>query len=130
MIKFRCPGCPEVYSVEDRHGWETSSCPKCRADFRIPGDGPMPTPEPVRVRPAGTPESKRLLAALTALFLGAFGVHKFVLGYTKAGLIHLMLTVATCGLMKIVGIIEGIIYLTKTDAEFVKTYQVGTKEWF
>lgn len=125
MIKFRCPGCPEVYSVEDRHGWETSACPKCRAEFRIPGDEPMPEPPKPRL-----PESKRIVAALMALFLGAFGVHKFVLGYTKAGLIHLLLTVATCGLMKIVGIIEGIIYLTKTDAEFVKTYQVGTKEWF
>lgn len=125
MIKFRCPGCPEVYSVEDRHGWETGVCPKCKADFRIPGDGEMP--ESAKPKPI---ESKRIVAALTALFLGAFGVHKFVLGYTKAGLIHLLLTVATCGLMKVVGIIEGIIYLTKSDAEFVNTYQVGTKEWF
>ena len=45
-------------------------------------------------------------------------------------LIHLALTVLTCGFMKIVAIVEGIIYLTKTDAEFVQTYQIGTKEWF
>jgi hypothetical protein len=30
----------------------------------------------------------------------------------------------------IVGLIEGIIYLTKTDEEFYNTYQVGTKPWF
>ena len=75
-------------------------------------------------------ESKRILAGVLALFLGAFGVHKFVLGYTKAGLIHLTLTFVTCGFMKIVAIAEGIIYLTKSDSEFIQTYQIGTKEWF
>jgi hypothetical protein len=30
----------------------------------------------------------------------------------------------------IIGIVEGILYLTKTDDEFVKTYVVGRKGWF
>jgi hypothetical protein len=30
----------------------------------------------------------------------------------------------------ILGIIEGIIYLTKSDEEFYQTYQVGKKAWF
>ena len=30
----------------------------------------------------------------------------------------------------IIGIIEGIIYLTKSDEEFVQTYIVNKKPWF
>ena len=75
-------------------------------------------------------ESKRITAGILALFLGAFGVHKFYLGYTGAGVIHLVLLFVTCGLVKIIGIIEGIIYLTMSDEDFIETYQIGQKEWF
>ena len=34
------------------------------------------------------------------------------------------------GIGGIIGLIEGIIYLTKSDADFIQTYQVGKKEWF
>ncbi|NNC62181.1 MAG: hypothetical protein HKO11_07575, partial [Eudoraea sp.] len=30
----------------------------------------------------------------------------------------------------LIGLIEGIIYLTKSDEEFYNTYQVGKKPWF
>lgn len=144
MIKFQCPGCPIVYSVDDDKGWQTGECPTCRAAFTIPGDPPdrvnaalQDTRVSDEASPRKTPNrdpekipSKRIVAGVLALCLGAFGVHKFVLGYTRAGLIHLLLTLATCGLMKFVAIVEGIIYLTKSDAEFVSTYQIGTKEWF
>ena len=42
--------------------------------------------------------------------------------------------VVTCGaasfVMGVIGLIEGIIYLTKTPDEFRDQYVVGTKEWF
>ena len=38
--------------------------------------------------------------------------------------------IVTCGIVGIIGIIEGIIYLTKTDEEFYQIYQVGKKPWF
>ncbi|MBP0904748.1 TM2 domain-containing protein [Mariniflexile gromovii] len=83
-------------------------------------------------------ENKKILAGVLAILLGAFGVHKFILGYQKEGIIMLVITiilgVITCGiaasLVGIVGLIEGIIYLTKTDEEFYQTYQVGRKPWF
>lgn len=83
-------------------------------------------------------ENKKILAGILAIFLGGFGVHKFVLGYTKEGIIMLVATVLiailTCGIFSgavwLIGLIEGIIYLTKTDEEFYNTYQVGTKPWF
>ena len=34
------------------------------------------------------------------------------------------------GLMGLIGLIEGIIYLTKSDEEFVEIYQNNEKGWF
>lgn len=82
--------------------------------------------------------NKKLAAGLTGIFLGAFGVHKFVLGYTKPAVIMLVVSLAggvvTCGLaslvMQIIGLIEGIIYLTKTPEEFKALYLDAEKDWF
>jgi len=82
--------------------------------------------------------NRKLAAGLTGVFLGAFGVHKFVLGYTRPAVIMLVVSLAgglvTCGLasfvMGVIGLIEGIIYLTKTNEEFQTTYLDATKEWF
>lgn len=83
-------------------------------------------------------DNKKILTGILAILLGAFGVHKFILGYNKEGIIMLAATivlgVVTCGVFAwvvgVVGLIEGIIYLTKTDADFYNTYQVGKKPWF
>ncbi|MGV4413964.1 TM2 domain-containing protein [Chryseobacterium sp. T1] len=73
---------------------------------------------------------KKVAAGILAILLGAFGVHKFYLGYTKAGVIQLILTFVTCGLTSIIGLIEGILYLTKSDEEFDNLYVKNKKEWF
>ncbi|MEX1382510.1 TM2 domain-containing protein [Lutibacter sp.] len=86
------------------------------------------------VIPKSTEESKRVLAGILAILLGPFGVHKFILGYTTQGIILLAITIVTCGIgaavTSIIGLIEGIIYLTKSDEEFVYMYQTNMKEWF
>lgn len=82
--------------------------------------------------------SKKIAAGICGILLGPLGVHKFILGYTGAGLIMLLVTllggIVTCGISSwviwVIGLIEGIIYLTKSDAEFVRTYVEGRKEWF
>lgn len=75
-------------------------------------------------------KDKKLIAGLLGIFLGWAGVHKFYLGYTKEGIIQLVVSIVTCGAAGIVGLIEGILYLTKSDDEFVATYVVGKKGWF
>lgn len=75
-------------------------------------------------------ENKKLLAGILAIVIGSLGIHKFILGYTQAGIIQIVISVVTCGIGGIIGIIEGIIYLTKSDEDFYQTYQVGKKEWF
>ena len=73
---------------------------------------------------------KKLTAGICGILLGAWGVHKFILGYTTEGIIQIVITVVTCGIGGIVGIVEGIIYLTKSDEEFVRTYIQNKKGWF
>ena len=73
---------------------------------------------------------KKLLAGLMGILFGGFGVHKFILGYTTEGIIQIAITVVTCGIGGIIGLIEGIIYLTKSDQEFVDTYIRNKKGWF
>ena len=73
---------------------------------------------------------KKIVAGICGILLGAWGVHKFILGYTTEGIIQIVITLLTCGIGGIVGIVEGIIYLTKTDEEFVRTYIQNKKGWF
>ncbi len=78
--------------------------------------------------------SNKLAAGICGILIGGLGIHKFVLGYTTEGVIMLLSSVLTCGIgygiMHIIGIIEGIMCLTKSDEEFVRTYVDGRKGWF
>ena len=82
-------------------------------------------------------------AGICGLLLGGLGVHKFILGLNNAGFIMLAVSVGGVILgpclifplfgpmiMGLVGLIEGIIYLTKPDDEFYQTYAIEKKEWF
>jgi TM2 domain-containing membrane protein YozV/cold shock CspA family protein len=81
-------------------------------------------------------EKNRIVAAVLALFLGHWGVHKFYLGKTNAGII--MLLMGTVGWLLVIpalanwviAIIEFIIYLTKSDQQFFEDYVVGDRTWF
>lgn len=78
--------------------------------------------------------SKKIGAAICGILIGALGIHKFILGYSTAGMIMLLVTVLTCGMggmvMGVIGLVEGIIYLTKSDEEFYDTYIRNKKPWF
>lgn len=87
-------------------------------------------PEAWNTPAAPRQENKKVLAGVLALVFGYLGIHKFILGYTQEGIIQLVISIVTCGLGGIIGFIEGIIYLTKTDEDFYQTYQVGKKGWF
>ncbi len=130
------------------------SCPNCRTQ-NMPGVGlctncgtSLPiSPMPMQQMPQGAKlpgADKKIAAGICGILLGGFGVHKFVLGYTNEGvmmlvgyLLGLVITFITCGVgvfipvaIGIVGLVEGIIYLTKSDEEFVQTYVLNRKPWF
>lgn len=89
--------------------------------------GPLPPSEATRA-------SSKIAAGICGILLGGLGVHKFILGYTGAGLIMLLVSILTCFIgypvMHLIGLIEGIIYLTKPDSEFVRIYVDNRREWF
>jgi TM2 domain-containing membrane protein YozV len=78
--------------------------------------------------------STKIPAGICGILLGGFGIHKFILGYTGAGLIMLLASALTCFIawpvFYVIGLIEGILYLSKSDEEFVRTYVDDRKEWF
>ena len=111
------------------------------ADFtptNAPGAAGVPPPVPPPAQTVGSGKQpctgKKIAAGICAILLGPFGVHKFILGYTGAGVTMLLISVLTCGIgaavMGLIGLIEGIIYLTKSDDEFAHTYILNKKSWF
>lgn len=70
---------------------------------------------------------KKVVAGILAILLGGFGAHRFYLGDTTGGIIRIVMCF---GLWGLIGVIEGIIMLTKTDQQFVDEYIVGKKAWF
>lgn len=87
---------------------------------------------------ATTGDKTKIAAGILGIILGSLGIHKFYLGYNKEGLIMLLVSICggiiTCGVaagvMSIIGLIEGIIYITKSDEEFAQLYVRGRKGWF
>ncbi len=87
--------------------------------------------------------SKKIAAGICGILLGGLGVHKFILGLNSSGAIMLAIYLSgfVTGMclfvpifasmaMGVIGLIEGIIYLTKSDEEFYQLYAVQKKEWF
>ncbi|HUA38235.1 MAG TPA: GYF domain-containing protein [Candidatus Sulfopaludibacter sp.] len=94
-----------------------------------------PVPPPIAPLPTlAARASNKIPAGICGILLGALGIHKFILGYTGAGLVMLLVSLLSCltlwPVMHLIGLIEGIIYLCKPDDEFVRVYVDGRKEWF
>lgn len=131
-----CPGCgTQNPGINVR-------CTNCGTVLPI---SPMPMQQVPR--PAGSPPAgaeKKIAAGICGIVLGGLGIHKFILGYTQEGvillsvyLVSLVIAIVTCGIAtplvlipSVIGIIEGIMYLTKSDEEFVQTYIINKKPWF
>jgi len=70
----------------------------------------------------GIPVSRKnkTTAGLLAIFLGGLGVHKFYLGKTGLGILYLLF--CWTYIPAIIGLIEGIIYLSASDEKFYNNY--------
>ncbi len=99
---------------------------------------PSPKPTTLAVPDTQTqaPEKSKVAAGLLALFVGSLGIHKFYLGYKSEGIIMLVITLLGSLVligpfaMGVISLIEGIIYLTKSDEDFNQTYVQNKKGWF
>ena len=118
----------------------TQTCLQCQAPLpTIGGYQPIQPPVPMYGQQAMQDwkqmgADKKVAAGVCGILIGSLGIHKFVLGYQREGVIMLLVSLLTCGMgapiMSIIGIVEGIMYLTKSDEEFVTTYIQGRKGWF
>ena len=109
---------------------------------------PLPAPisyaAPATYPPAADVSSKKIAAGICGILFGTFGIHKFIVGLTGGAVTMLVVSHScavlapfTCGItvfalpvMHIIGLIEGIVYLTKSDAEFYNIYMVQKRQWF
>lgn len=102
-----------------------------------PFDGPSEEPEEAEPAASSSAEKSKIVAGLLAIFLGTFGIHKFYLGYADAGVTMLLVSIFGSllimlgpAVMGTIALIEGIIYLTRSDQQFYETYVLGRKPWF
>ncbi len=83
-------------------------CPNCGTDLQ---------------HPAVYEEGKdKLVAGLLAILLGYFGIHYFYLGKVGAGVLTIVLSCCTCGIWSVLMLIQGILMLTMTQADFNAKY--------
>jgi len=137
-MHLTCPHCQTRLETSPGHAGSTITCPRCDGKFMAP----LPTAnQEVDYRSAGFQNTefksfvaKKIAAGLCGILLGCLGIHKFILGITTPAIIMLLVSILTCGYgaipMGIIGLIEGIIYLTKSDEDFYQLYAIEKKGWF
>ena len=68
------------------------------------------------------PIKDKMVAGLLAIFLGGIGVHKFYLGKMGMGVLYILF--CWTGVPAVIGLIEGIVYLTSNDHNFQIKHRV------
>lgn len=72
--------------------------------------------QPIKTPPQPPTGKSKIVAGILALLFGGFGIHKFYLEKPENGLMYICFF--WTGIPEIVGIIEGIMYLTESDEAF------------
>lgn len=142
-MNLGCPHCQAWLAVPATEAGQVYACPKCGGHFNVP----MPTARHFNGGLDSPPEfreftGKKVAAGICGILLGCFGVHKFILGLNQPAMIMLFVTLAgmitgSCIIVPIlasiamagIGVVEGLIYLTRSDEDFYETYAIRKKEW-
>ena len=135
MITYRCPRCGAQFSTPNPVS--TAHCPNCGADFNTQQQQQgyqqqqygyqQPPQQPSNDLFTPGPSGKsRGVAGLLAILVGTLGIHYFYLGKTTMGIVFLLISLLSCGILAtviaVVSIIQGIIMLTIAQAEFERRY--------
>lgn len=99
-------------------------CPECGSSIRVraeicPKCG-VRQPAMYSSEPTAFHGRNKLVAALFALILGGLGMHKFYLGRIGQGVLYLLFCWTV--IPALIGLVEGIVYLTMSEGEFAKRY--------
>lgn len=105
---------PNMYNSAYQNGYQ-QGFNTAYSQYREPG-----------VFESGPSGKSRGVAALLAIFLGTLGIHYFYLGKNTAGVVFLLCSLLTCGILgcviEIVSFVQGIVFLTMTQAEFERKF--------
>ena len=123
-LTIYCSRCGQPMAVAAEHVGRTVACPHCAEHLQpwraAPAPYPPPPPPPMqgydRARanyaPAGYSSRNKVVAGVLGILLGAFGIHRFYLGFIGIGILQIVLTIVTGGLAAVWGLVEGILCLT------------------
>ena len=78
--------------------------------------------------PAGWAPKQKMVAGILGILLGAWGIHSFYMGNSKKGIIQIVATIVTCGILGFWGLIEGILILIGNDQAKTDAYGVPLAE--
>jgi len=125
MSTNNCPSCGASIALN------TTECKYCGESITVPQQqqqqyqAPQYIPPQAPVPPAynahvPTSNKSKVAAGILAILLGGFGIHKFYLGRVGWGIVYLLF--CWTYIPSLVGLIEGIIYLTSSDQSFQAKY--------
>ncbi len=115
--------------------WKSQKVPNVNqlVDFNVNGN----IAEAIYLQQNSVDDKSKIVAGILALFLGVFGIHKFYLGCTTAGIV--MLVVFLFGfiilsipsfIIALIAFVEALIYFFKSDSKFQEIYVQNKKCWF
>ncbi|HEY8889707.1 MAG TPA: TM2 domain-containing protein [Clostridium sp.] len=107
-----CKYCGEATSVQSPQG----QVPQYQApQFQEPQASPMYTP-------TGAPAKykSKTTAGILGILLGGLGIHKFYMGRIGMGILYIVF--CWTYIPALLGVIEGVIYLTASDEKFYNNY--------
>lgn len=134
MYIHQCPECGKQYSTQDKVN--RVKCPYCGAETNVSysqqdqpnfqeqwkqfGDQASAAMDDVFSN--GPSGKSRGVAGLLALFLGGLGLHYFYMNKTNAGVLFLLATLLSCGVLgivtQIISIIQAVLFFTSSQQEF------------
>jgi TM2 domain-containing membrane protein YozV len=105
-------------------GWWQASDGRWYPPETQPGTAVAPALPASAPYPPGAQPKSRVTAGILGILLGGFGVHRFYLGYTGVGIAQIAVTILTCGIGGLWGVIEGILILTRNQNFLTDAYGV------
>jgi TM2 domain-containing membrane protein YozV/phage FluMu protein Com len=138
MYIHQCPECGKQYSTQEKVS--RVKCPYCGAETNVSYAEQEQTSYQEQWRQFSNQASNAMddvfsngpsgksrgVAGLLALFLGAVGLHYFYLNKTTAGVVFLIVSLLSCGILAtvtwIVSIIQAVLFFTSTQEEFERKW--------
>ena len=133
MYIHNCPECGKQYSTQEKVN--RVKCPYCGAETNVSYSDQQPSFQE-QLHQFGNEASNALdsvfnngpsgksrgIAGLLALLMGALGLHYFYIGKTNAGILFLLVSLLSCGVLGtvtwVISVIQAVLFFTSTQQEF------------